>query len=138
MRGHYVCPNCANPVMRGALCVCSRSIHTIVGGAETSAAQPTAASPPWSELIFRVLNWRKRSGSRVGTSVQRVARMPIERDVIASMRVSRSDSSLDMLCAYIVLPILGLLTAISGVFLILSSVVPILDLMFNIIHYTGL
>lgn len=53
------------------------------------------------------------------------------------LELTRSDSCLDVLCAYIVLPILGVLTLCSGVFLILSTVEPIMDVMFNIIHWNG-
>ncbi len=64
--------------------------------------------------------------------------MPVQRQEINLMGVSRSDSCLDMLGAFVVLPILGVLTVLSGVFLILSSIIPIMDVMFNIIQYSGL
>ena len=136
MRRHYVCPNCANPVMRGAHCVCRRSIHTISSVGATTTAETTAATPMWSDFFFGLPNWRRRRSIIPRMVSQEVARMPMERDVIDSMGVSRSDSSLDMLCAYIVVPIFGTLTILSGVYLILSTLIPIMDVMFNIIHYS--
>ncbi len=120
MRRAYVCPKCANPVMRGSHCACFHTKHTIVGAAKTKTVKTAVASPPLSSVVYRWLGWSKRSRRRQSMEPQRVARLPEHLPDFTLEEMSRSSVMLDCFCAYVVLPCLGVLTVLSTVFIIVT------------------
>lgn len=130
-----MCCRCGTVVMRGEWCVCIRSIHTIIGKAKTARAKDAAATPPLSSLIFRLLGWREKRPRDRFIRYQEVARMPEHQPDFRLVELTRANVGLDMLCAYVFVPLFGILTLCAGVFLTLFSVIPIMDLMLKIIHH---
>ena len=138
MHRHFVCPKCAAPVLCGAACLNCCTISTISTRGRAHPPTPEAATPPRRFDWWSFFGMGRKRRFRRSMGYQSVARMPIERQDSVLGVISRAATSLDMLCAYIVLPILTVLTVLSGVFLILSSLIPIFDVMSNIMNYNGL